>query len=173
MGRKSLYESNVKPRLQAIREMAANGLTHVQIAQSLGINARSFERYLADEEDLKDAMNCGRQSAIKELENALFKSAVGINMKVTKGMKVKKVIYENGKKKGEVETVQPYEEEIYIAPNTQAAIFLLKNWSDDYSSDPQMLEIKKQELELKQNGAGNNEEESPIEWIFKDKKSVS
>lgn len=153
--------------------MAQNGLTHVQIANALKINPRSFERYLVNEADLKEAMNCGRQVAIKEVENAIYDSAIGIRTTVTKAMKLKKVIYQDGKKIQEVETVTPYQEEVFVPPNVQAAIFLLKNWKkEDYSSEPAMLELKKKELELKQNGR-NNAEDNPIEWAFENIKSVS
>ena len=38
-----------------------------------------------------------------------------------KAMKVKTVEYENGKKIREIEEIVPYDEEIYIPPNTTAA----------------------------------------------------
>lgn len=160
MARKSLYETQVKPYLSQIEEMAQNGISQAQIASMLKINTRTFEKYLTEEEDLRKAVYSGREVAIKEVENALYKSAIGSKELVKKGMKVKKVIYENGRKKGEVETIEPYEEEIYVKPDTQAGIFLLKNWAKDrYSSDPQMLEIKKREQELKEKQIDLNDDD--------------
>lgn len=145
-----MYETQVKPNLPQIKEMAEHGLTQMQMADALKINIRTFEKYIQEEEDLRSAVHSGRQIAIEEIENAMFKSAIGGKEIVKKGMKVKKVVYENGKKKGEVEVVEPYDEEIYIKPDTTAGIFLLKNWAKDrYSGDPQMLELKKKEHELK------------------------
>lgn len=163
MARKPLYESQVKPYLNQIKEMAQNGLTQSQMADALKINLRTFENYIANEQDLRDAVYSGREVAIKEVENALYRSAIGEKVSVKKGMKVKKVVYENGKKKGEVEVVEPYDEEIYVKPDTQAGIFLLKNWAKDrYSSDPQMIELKKQEQEMKRKMLELDDEEFDV-----------
>lgn len=161
MARKSLYDDQVKPYLSEIEEMSRSGLSHNQIASNLKVNLRTFERYISDEEELRKAVYSGREVAIKELENALFKSALGYTETLQKGMKVKKVVYENGKKKGEVEVVEPYQEQIHIKPDTQAGIFLLTNWSKEkYAKDPQMIELKKREQELKEKVAElENEEE--------------
>lgn len=157
---KRLYETQVKPYLTQIREMAEQGVSQNQMAQTLKINLRTFEKYISEEEDLRKAVYSGREVAIKEVENALYKSAIGEKVLVKKGMKVKKVVYENGKKKGEVETVEPYEEEMYVKPDTQAGIFLLKNWAKGrYSQDPQMLELKKREQELKERQADLDDED--------------
>lgn len=157
---KRLYETQVKPYLTQIKEMAEQGVSQNQIAQTLKINLRTFEKYISEEEDLRQAVYSGREVAIKEVENALYKSAIGEKVLVKKGMKVKKIVYENGKKKGEVETVEPYEEEMYVKPDTQAGIFLLKNWAKDrYSQDPQMLELKKREQELKERQADLDDED--------------
>lgn len=150
MARKSLYFSQVQPYLTQIKEMAENGLSQAQMAQSLKINLRTFEKYISQEEDLRKAVYSGRQVAIQEVENALYRSAVGEKVIVKKGMKVKRVLYDGGRKQ-EIETVEPYDEEIYVKPDTQAGIFLLKNWAKDkYSSDPNMLDLKKREQELKE-----------------------
>lgn len=160
MARKNLYDTNVKPHLKQIAEMASQGLTQTQIASAVGVTTRSLQKYMEVEEDLRKAMATGRELAIKDIENAMYKSALGGIETVKKGMKVKKVIYENGKKKAEVESVEPYDEQIYNKPDTQAGIFLLKNWAKEkYSSDPLMHDLKVQELELKKKVAMIDEEE--------------
>ena len=161
MARKRLYDEQVRPYLSQIKEMAEQGISQLQMANALKINLRTFEKYLTEEEDLREAVYSGRQTAIQEVENALYKSAIGEKLILKKGMKVRKVVYENGKKKGEVEVVEPYDEEVYIKPDTQAGIFLLKNWAKDrYSSDPKILEIKQREQELKEKQAEIDEDES-------------
>lgn len=147
----SIYDDRVKPNLDKITKMASDGLTQNQIADALGVNFRTLQRYIEQEDELRKAINSGREVAIKEVENAMFNSAIGGKVTVKKGMKVKKIIYENGRKKGEVETVEPYDEEIYVKPDTQAGIFLLKNWAKDrYSQDPIMHDLKRREVELKE-----------------------
>ena len=147
----SIYDDRVKPNLDKITKMASDGLTQNQIADALGVNFRTLQRYIEQEDELRKAINSGREVAIKEVENAMFNSAIGGKVTIKKGMKVKKVIYENGRKKGEVETVEPYDEEVYVKPDTQAGIFLLKNWAKDrYSQDPIMHDLKRREVELKE-----------------------
>lgn len=160
---KRLYDSQVKPYLSEIKQMAQQGVSTGQIASQLKISDKTFRTYIEEEEELRKAMSSGREVAISEIENAMFKSAVGETVTIKKGMKVKKVIYENGKKKGEVETVEPYDEEIYVKPDTTAGIFLLKNWAKDrYASDPQMLELKKREQELKEKMAEVDDDDFDI-----------
>lgn len=150
MGRKSEYKQTVEPHLDAIKEMAQNGLTQKQMAKALNVNKRTFEKYIQNEDALKDAINEGREVAVEALENAMYLSAIGGTVTVKKGMKVKHCRYENGKKISETETVEPYDEQMYVKPDTTAGIFLLKNWAKDrYAGDPQMLELKKKEQELK------------------------
>ena len=145
------YEMKVKPYLEQVKDMARNGLTQQQMAINLGVNFRTFQRYIENEQELRDAVNSGREYAVREIENALFKAALGEKVVLKKAMKVKKVVYENGRKKGEVETTEPYVEEVYVKPDTQAGIFLLKNWAkDNYSNDPLMYDLKKREQELKE-----------------------
>ena len=155
-----IYEEKVKPNLEKVKELSSEGLTQEQIANTIGVSVRSFKRYIEQEEELRQAINSGRETAIRDVENAMFQSAIGGKISVKKGMKVKKVIYENGKKKGEVETVEPYEEEVYMKPDTQAGIFLLKNWAKDrYSADPIMHDLKRREVELKEKLADQVEDD--------------
>lgn len=156
----SIYDDKVKPNLDRITQMASDGLTQNQIADALGVNFRTLQRYIEQEEDLRKAIMSGREVAIKDVENAMFNSAIGGKVTIKKGMKVKKVIYENGRKKGEVETVEPYDEEVYVKPDTQAGIFLLKNWAKDrYSADPIMHDLKRREVELKEKLADQVEDD--------------
>lgn len=156
----SIYEEKVKPNLDKIKDMASSGLTQKQIAESLGVKLRTMVQYIEQEEELRKAISSGRDIAIRDVENAMFNSAIGGKVTIKKGMKVKKTIYENGKKKGEVETVEPYDEEVYVKPDTQAGIFLLKNWAKDrYSADPIMHDLKRREVELKEKLADQGEDD--------------
>jgi hypothetical protein len=69
--------------------------------------------------------------------------------KVKKHVKLKRIEYENGKKLSEYEEMVEYEEEVYYPPDTTAGIFLLKNWGN-YMNEPRAMEIRKQELELRE-----------------------
>ena len=137
--------------LDKIEEWTANGLTIKQIATNLGISDRTLYRYKASEVDgqLCQTIKNGRQSAVETLENSMFKSATGYERIVKKYAKVKRCVYENGKKADEWEEMVEYEETIYYPPDTTAAIFLLKNWGN-YMNEPRAMEIRKKELELRE-----------------------
>lgn len=168
----SLYKTQVLPNLANgyINQLARSGLTQYQIADAIKISHPTMDRYLRVHQDLREAVTTGREVAIVELENALFKKATGYKETVHKGMKVKKVVYENGRKKGEVETVEPYEEEVVFAPDTGAAIFLLKNWAKEkkYSNEPELMAARKRELDIKEKMMENGDSEEDKVIIIND-----
>lgn len=150
-GRKSVYDTQVKSRFAEIGEWVKSGATERSIAQKLGIAYSTFNKYKAEKPEFAELLHNNRAQAVEDIENAMYKAAVGGIQQVTKGMKVKVVEYQDGKRASEYEDVVPYTEEVYLPPNVTAAIFLLKHWAKDrgYTNDPQTLELKKQEFEHK------------------------
>ena len=143
---KQLIEDN----LENIEQWTRDGLTMKQIASNLGISDRTLYRYKSDSDSqLSQTIKNGRQVAVEQLENTMFKSACGFERTVKKCAKVKRCIYENGKKADEWEEMVEYEETIYYPPDTTAGIFLLKNWAS-YMNEPATVGIRKKELELKE-----------------------
>lgn len=138
----------VLKNLDKIKEWLSQGISVDSIAKSLGVSRPTIYKYanLDNIYTIKES----REPAIKELENTMFNSACGYERKVKKYAKVKKCIYnDNGKKAKEWEEMVEYEETVYYPPSDTAGIFLLKNWSN-YMNEPQSLEIRKKELELKE-----------------------
>ena len=143
---KALIEAN----LENIEEWTRQGLTMKQIANNLGISDRTLYRYKTDSDSqLSQTIKNGRAVAVEELENTMFKSACGYERTVKKCAKVKRCIYENGKKAEEWEEMVEYEEVVYYPPDTTAGIFLLKNWGN-YMNEPRAMEFRAKELELKE-----------------------
>ena len=143
---KQLIEDN----LENIEQWTRDGLTMKQIASNLGISDRTLYRYKSDSDSqLSQTIKNGRQVAVEQLENTMFKSACGFERTVKKCAKVKRCIYENGKKADEWEEMVEYEETVYYPPDTTAGIFLLKNWAN-YMNEPATVGIRKKELELKE-----------------------
>lgn len=65
-------------------------------------------------------------------------------------MKCKSVYYDDNGKRCEREEVEMYEEEIYIPPDVAALNLALKNYDkDNWANDPQLLELKREELRYK------------------------
>ena len=143
---KQLIEDN----LENIEQWTRDGLTMKQIAANLGISDRTLYRYKSDSDSqLSQTIKNGRQVAVEQLENTMFKSACGFERVVKKCAKVKRCIYENGKKADEWEEMVEYEETVYYPPDTTAGIFLLKNWAN-YMNEPRAMEFRAKELELKE-----------------------
>jgi IS30 family transposase len=137
----------VMDNIDKIKEWLSNGVTMSSIAKTLHVSKQTLYTHLKDIEGL-DTIKNSRAPAVEHLENTMFTSATGYTRKVKKYAKVKRIEYVDGKKSLEYEEMVEYEEEIYYAPDTTAGIFLLKNWGN-YVNEPKMLEIRKQELELK------------------------
>ena len=108
-------------------EYAAAGLIDKEIASKLGISHMSFYRYLKDHDDFREAVEEGKKPADVEVEQALFKRAIGFEYKETTtidGTITKEVVK-------------------YAAPETAACIFWLKNrtrnshraWRDRFPED--------------------------------------
>lgn len=142
-------EQVILDNLDKIKEWAANGLTIAQIAKNLGMARSTLNRYKSLLPVIEDTVKNARISAVKTLENTMFTSAVGYTRKVKKYQKVKRTLYENGKKAEEWEEMVEYEEEQFFPPDNTAGIFLLKNWGR-YSNEPLNINIRQKELELKE-----------------------
>ena len=61
------------------------------------------------------------------VEKALFRKATGYVQRIRKPVKLKEIEYENGKKVRESERLEIAEEEQYYPPDTNSALFWLKN----------------------------------------------
>ena len=158
LGRKSAYEEKIKPRFSEIAEWVRNGATEKSIANRLGISRKTFMKYKALESDLVTLLKSNREVAVNEIENSMYRAATGEWQTVRKYVKCKRIEYENGHKAQEFEEMVAYDEEVYFPPNMTAAIYLLKHWGKErgYTNDPQTLELKKQELQLKKEIAEHN-----------------
>ena len=141
-------EQVILDNLDKIEEWAANGLTIAQIAKNLGMARSTLNKYKSLLPVIQDTVKNARKDAVEELENTMFTSAKGYTRKVKKYQKVKRTLYENGKKSEEWEEMVEYEEEVYYPPDNTAGIFLLKNWGR-YSNEPLNINIRQKELELK------------------------
>lgn len=144
------YEKQIRDELDKVRELSESGCTDREIAKSINVSPTTFYSYLKKYPEFHDAVMSGRQLCIQDIENALYKRAVGYTQIVKKTMKVKKAQYANGKKVSEQETLEKYDDELYFPPDTSSAIFLLKNWAKNkhYSNDPELIELRRQAMKL-------------------------
>ena len=137
---KSKYETDVKPRLVEIEAWKRDGLTDEQICKNLGISVDTFYRYKAKYSEFSEAIKKGKEVADIEVENALFKRAIGYTYKeVTK--EVKDI---DGKKSTFIKEVTKV-----VHGDVAAQIFWLKNrksnnWKDkreNENDDTKLIEV--------------------------------
>lgn len=121
---------DVQDKLQSglVEAWARDGLTDEQIAHNLGIAVSTLYAYKAEHEEFSEALKKGKDVIDVEVENALFKKALGYNAEIRKTFKVRIVDYdENGKKVREYEELKTGIDEVHIPADTTAQIFWLKN----------------------------------------------
>lgn len=149
MARPCNYEKRIEPYLSEISEMALT-MTDEQIAETLGVGYSTFKRYKRDYKTLQDALKSGRKRLVITLKSTLIEKAKGFDYLETKTIK------EKVGDKLEVTKVEEYKK--HATPDVAALNLLLKNYDkDNWANDPQVLELKKKELKLKEQQIKNNE----------------
>lgn len=149
MGRKNKYETHIQPNLAKISEWVAT-MTEAQIAQKLGVNVRSFDRYKVDHEELREALKSGKQDLIEELKATLKMKAKGFRYTEEK---IIEKFDEAGNSTGK--TVETYKK--YAPPDLGAIHLLLKNLDDTWRNDDKAtLDLKKEQVEIAKMKAEEN-----------------
>lgn len=144
-GRKNKYFTHVQPHLSEI-EKWCNSLDESAIAKRLGISKTSWFQYKLDFPELAECVKRGRQDLVSDLRSSLLKRARGYYYTETKETR------ENG------ELVKTEISKKYQPPDVAALNLALKNYDkENWANDPQMLEIRKKELELRERQIENNE----------------
>lgn len=144
MGRKSKYETHVKPYLEQIKRWYLTE-NEGQIAKRLGVSRDAFCDYKIQHEELAEALQKGRESLITELKDTLRKKAQGFTYKETK-----RVVRKDGDR--EQRYVEEYER--YALPDTGAIHLLLKNLDPEWrNDDAATMELKRNKAELERQKA--------------------
>ena len=110
-----------------IEGWARDGLTNAQIAHNIGINPDTLYTWMKRFPDVSESLKRGKEVVDRQVENALFKSAIGYMYEE-----------ETVTNAGDVVTTRKY-----AKPNTTAQIFWLKNrkpetWRDKQEQDVNM-----------------------------------
>lgn len=168
-GRKSKYETHIKPNLQLIQEMART-MTEKQIAESLGVSyTGAWSLYKQQYPELAESLKKGRQNLVAELRSALIKKAKGYEYTETKEtterVKWPEDIYAmlldagfTPQQIGQARLVKTEVAHKKTSPDVAAINLALKNYDkENWANDPQALELKKKELELRERQVENNE----------------
>lgn len=150
-------------KLLLLEAWARDGLFDEQIAKNMGVSEATLYNYKKKYPEIREAFKKGKEVVDIEVENALFKKALGYNAVVKKAFKLKDIVYnENGKKISETERIEYAEEEIHVPADTTAQIFWLKNrkrndWRDrvEYEANNEELNKVKELLAKISDGANN------------------
>lgn len=116
-GRKSKYESNVEPYIERIPKWRKDGLTEEQIAKRLGVAYSTLKQYKNQYSALMAALKEGEKELIEQLEESLYKRAMGYEYEETEI-----TVSKESNKPTKIKKVKKY-----LAPDTTALIFALTN----------------------------------------------
>lgn len=130
MARPSKYYTHVAPRLEEVKDWCRNGATDEEVAKRLGINIDTLYSYKKKFSEFSESIKKGKEIFDSEVENALYERCIGGKVTLKRPFKVKRTIFENGKKVENEEVVYADYEE-YVIPDTTAQIFWLKNRRPD------------------------------------------
>ena len=125
-----------------LRRLAEEGNSDEEIAKKCGLDIEVFTRWKKKYHKFSDAIEIGRFEADFSVESALYRKAIGYNVKTPKTYKLKRVEFdpETGKKIREYEELEVAEDECYVPPDLRAEMFWLKNrqprrWSEKVIGD--------------------------------------
>jgi hypothetical protein len=126
----------VEPRLDDITKMRKSGYKLEEIAYELGIHRKTLQRLSNKHESLSAALQRGRKELVVDIENALFKRALG-GYVVTK-TKVIEVPDRNDPTKMIIERRETTTE--VLPPETGAIVWALRNLAPDRWQDKVTVE---------------------------------
>lgn len=141
-GRKSKYESEIKPFIEDIRKAVAAGATIKEIAAAFNVAESTIHKYRTQYKELNDAFARGRSKVIIEVKAALLKKALGFSYEEEKRVGRKDKNGEN------IILVEKYNR--YSPPSETAAAMLLRNYDKDWrDTDSTSAAIRQQEHDLR------------------------
>jgi hypothetical protein len=138
MARKSKYGTYVQPYLEDITKWVRNGEYDRDICEKLGVSKDTFLEYKKKYSDLSDAIRRGEQNLQRDLENALYKRALGYEYFETK----------REVKKGDQPFKKVSRTKKHVLPDVQALIFVLCNLYPDKWKRQDQNEIANKDLNI-------------------------
>ena len=156
-GAPSKYETHVKAKFSEISEWLSLGATEKEIWNNLGIHKSTFYDYKAKYKEFSDLLKKGRKKPVEEIKAAMLKRAKGFQYEEVKTI-VERIEYDDGETIIPARKVRTETTTKTALPDVAAGLVLLKHWDKEsgWTSDPQSLELKKKELELKEKQAEND-----------------
>lgn len=131
------YKEWLEPEgLLKIEAWARDGLINDQIAHNIGIRRETLSEWAKKYPNISNALKRGKEVPDIEVENSLYKRAVGYNYtEVTKELKL-------NPSTGKLEMMITKEVTKHVVPDTTAEIFWLKNRKPDVWKDKQEVQTQ-------------------------------
>lgn len=161
-GRPSKYETEIVPRFDEMETWIRNGFSEREVAKKLGISWQTYQTYKNKYAEFLDRIEKARHKPVDDVKAAIFRRATGFTYTETKTVieyeefsdDIKETLIQLGVDVGTLGKRRMVRTEIYekqALPDPASCMILLKQWARDegWTNDPQTLEIRKQELELK------------------------
>ena len=142
-GRKSKYESHVKPHLEKIKNYKKMGATDEQICNALDISKTSFYEYINKYPEFSETLKKGKDDFVLTLKGRLALLTEPHKLETKKQYIKVDEVTGNKTQYTEITTRD-------VDPDVAAINLLLKNLDrDNWANDPQSISLKQQELELR------------------------
>lgn len=148
VGRKSKYESHVKPYFEQIDKWLNNGASEEQCADNLGISYASWNNYKRRYGDFKELCEKPRASLVDDLRSALVKKALGFTYE-EKEQYIKQEVDPDTKRPIGKPVMHTRIVTKQALPDTTAIFGALNLYDEEYVKDRKQYELKQQELELR------------------------
>ena len=130
--------------IDEVKKMKSQGATDVQIMKALGVSRATFYAAVKEYPEVSEALEEGKIKVVDDLVGELYRKSMPHTLTTTKTFK------KNGKVTTEITTKE-------VDGDLGAIIFLLKNYDKEHwSNEPNMLELKRKEVELKEKALENN-----------------
>lgn len=128
MGRTGKYKEWLDPdRLILLQGWRRDGLNYEQIAENIGISAKQLYEWQNKYSEIRNALKKGEEVMVYEVENALYKAAIGYDVTETDQTET---IYPDGTK-----VVNKHARKRHVPPSVGAICFILKNRRSDKWQD--------------------------------------
>lgn len=152
--KKDCYAEKVAPHLDDIRRYVSHGVTEKQLCEFYGVGRTVWADYKKKYPELTETLSRARVICKTELVNRAYMVAIGYEYEETTT-----VTYTDEKGKvtgGKTTTVTKYSK----ADANMLQFLLINRYHDEFARDPQILEIRRELLKLKEqvaNGGGKTE----------------
>lgn len=124
VGRPTSYRPEYASHALALCQL---GATDAELADYFGVAVRTIANWQSRYPEFHEALRTGKSEADDRVQRSLYQRAMGTEYEEAHPIKVKKTLYENGKKVAEEERIEVVMVKRIVPADTTAAIFWMKN----------------------------------------------